>query len=287
VIKIKLPVGFINGLKRLRHFFRSFKNRESERTHFGEEKPKFIIALQRKKWLWRIAMSIFLIVSLIFVTSFTAYITMVLTIRGEEVEVPDLEGLNTTGAVQMLSELDLKLRIEEKRKYSKGVEEGKIINQEPSAGTSVKRNNTIRVTLSAGTRTIVVPSLIGQSARNASSIFASKGLNLSTVAQVHCDYVVTNNIIAQEPPPGAELIRGSRVDILVSLGSTEKLYVMPDLIGKDYERVAPRITGAGFRIGNVYNRRYPGVRPGVIIMQYPKAGYSVSKTDIINLWISE
>jgi beta-lactam-binding protein with PASTA domain len=287
VVKIKLPASLINGLNRIGHFFRSLKDSESEKTRFGQEKPKFIISLQKRKWLWRTLSSITLIALLIFITAFMAYITMVLTIRGEEVNVPDLESLNTTEAIQILSELDLKLRIEEKRQYSKGVEEGKIIKQEPSPGISIKRNNTIRVTLSAGTRTIIVPSLIGQSARNASSIFASKGLNLSTVSQVHCDYVVTNNIIAQEPLPASELIRGSRVNILVSLGSRERLFVMPDLIGKDYDLVAPRITGAGFRIGNVFNRRYPGVRPNVIIMQYPKAGYSVSKTDIINLWISE
>jgi serine/threonine-protein kinase len=132
-----------------------------------------------------------------------------------------------------------------------------------------------------------VPSLIGQSARNAATQFSAKGLNLNWISQVYSDFLATNNVIAQEPPPGAELVRGSRVDILVSLGPREMLYVMPDLIGKEESEVRSVLTQMGFRIGNVYTRRYPGIKSNVIINQYPKAGYAVMKSDIINLWISD
>jgi len=274
-------------LLRLGHIKRSFHERESEKTRFGERKPGFLIALQKRKWLWRLIASILLMSSLVFVTAVTAYITMVVSVKGEETSVPKLMGMTTTEAVQVLSEQDLKLRIIEKRQYSKGVEEGRVIRQEPEPGISIKRNSAIRVTLSAGTRTIVVPSLIGQSARNAASVFSRNGLNLHTISQTHSNQVVMNNIIAQEPSPGTEVVRGSRVNILVSLGPREKFFVMPDLIGKEYEIVSNQLTRGGFRIGNTFYRNYPGVRRDIVIMQYPKAGYSVSKTDIINLWISE
>ncbi len=250
-------------------------------------KPKSLIWLQKHKWLWRIVTTTLILVGLITTTAVTAYITMVFTIKGDEVRVPDLMGMNTTEAVQVLGEKDLKLRINEERQYSKGVEEGRVIKQEPDPGTSVKRSNAIRVTLSAGTKTIIMPDMIGQSARNAASVFSNKGLNLHTIAQVHSEEVVMNNIISQEPPPGTELVRGSRVNILVSLGPREKFFVMPDLIGKDFQMVSNQLVAGGFRIGNTFYRSYPGVRPNVIIQQYPRGGFSVSKTDIINLWVSE
>ncbi|MBN2135329.1 MAG: PASTA domain-containing protein [Acidobacteria bacterium] len=287
MIRVKLPISFGNIIQKIKHFIRSLRHRDSEETVFGSKKPGFLIKLQKRKWLWRLISTTAILFGLILVTSIAAYITMVMTIKGEEVRIPDLEGMTTTEAVEVLTELDLKLKIDEKRQYSKGIEEGKIIQQQPESGTSVKRNNSVKVVLSAGTRLITVPSMIGQSARNASAVFSDRGLNLHMISQVHSEFVVMNNIIAQEPAQGSELIRGSRVNILVSLGPGEKFFVMPDLIGKDYDMVTNQLSANGFRIGNTFHRYYPGAKKDTIIMQFPKAGYSVSKTDIINLWVSE
>lgn len=287
MLKIKLPAGVARFFSEIGHFFRAAADKESDRTRFGREKPRLISNLQKRKWLWSIISGFFLILALVFVAATTAYITMVLSIKGEDVSVPDLYKLTTTEAVQALNDLDLKLKIADERIFSKDIEEGRVLKQEPEAGTSVKRNVSIRVTLSAGMKTVNVPSLVGNSARDAAAVFASKDLNLTNISEIHCNYVVGNNIIAQEPPPGAAMIKGSKVNILVSLGPDEKIYVMPDLIGQDYDRVSNHLEGAGFRIGNVYYHDYPGVKSKVVIMQFPKAGFSIHKTDIINLWVSK
>lgn len=287
MLKIKLPIWLANFFSEVRHFFRSAVNKEGDKTQFGREKPQLIAKLQKRRWLWSVVSGFFMIIALVFVTATAAYITMVLSIKGEDVNVPDLYKMTTTEAVQLLSDIDLKLKIAEERLFSKDIEEGRILRQEPEAGTSVKRNVSVRVVLSAGTKTITVPSLVGNSARDAASVFASKDLNLTNVSEVFCNYIIANNIISQEPPPGSSMLKGSRVNILVSLGAREQIFVMPDLIGQDYDRVVNHLEGAGFRVGNVYYHDYPGAKSKVIIMQFPKAGYSIHKTDIINLWVSK
>jgi beta-lactam-binding protein with PASTA domain len=287
VLKIKLPVGLVRFFSNSGHYFRSVLNKEGDKTEFGREKPKVIADLQKKKWLWSIISGFLMIIALIFVTATTAYITMVLSIKGENVSVPDLYKMTTEDAVRLLSDLDLKLKISDEHIFSKDIEEGRVMRQEPAAGTSVKRNVSIRVVLSAGIKTIIVPSLVGNSARDAAAVFAKNGLNLTNISEIYCNYMISNNIIAQEPLPGSAMIKGSRVNILVSLGAREKVYVMPDLIGQDYSRVINRLEGAGFRIGNVFYHDYPGAEPRIIIMQFPKAGYSIHKSDIINLWVSK
>lgn len=287
MLKIKLPLGVGRFFSNARHYFRSVANKEGDKTEFGREKPKVIADLQKKKWLWSIISGMLMIVALIVVTATTAYITMILSIKGEDVSVPDLYKMSTTEAVKVLGDLDLKLKISDERLFSKDIEDGRVMRQEPDPGTRVKRNVNVRVILSAGTKTIIVPSLVGNSARSASAIFAKNGLNLTNISEVFCDYVVGNNIIAQEPVPGSSMIKGSRVNILVSLGSKEKVYVMPDLIGQNYDRVINHLEGAGFRIGNVFYHEYPGASARMIIMQFPKAGYSIHKSDIINLWVSK
>lgn len=287
MLKIKLPLGIGRFFSNARHYFRSVANREGDKTEFGREKPKVIADLQKKKWLWSVISGMLMIVALIVVTATTAYITMILSIKGEDVSVPDLYKMSTAEAVKVLGDLDLKMKIADERLFSKDIEDGRVMRQEPDPGTRVKRNVSVRVVLSAGTKTIIVPSLVGNSARSASAIFTKNGLNLTNISEVFCDYVVGNNIIAQEPVPGSSMIKGSRVNILVSLGSKEKVYVMPDLIGRNYDRVINHLEGAGFRIGNVFYHEYPGASARMIIMQFPKAGYSIHKSDIINLWVSK
>jgi beta-lactam-binding protein with PASTA domain len=233
VLKIKLPVRLVRFFSNAGHYFRSVLNKEGDKTEFGREKPKVIADLQKKKWLWSIISGFLMILALIFVTATTAYITMVLSIKGENVSVPDLYKMTTEDAVRLLSDLDLKLKISDEHLFSKDIEEGRVMRQEPGAGTSVKRNVSVRVVLSAGIKTIIVPSLVGNSARDAGAVFAKNGLNLTNISEIYCNYMISNNIIAQEPLPGSAMMKGSRVNILVSLGAREEVYVMPDLIGQD------------------------------------------------------
>lgn len=122
--------------------------------------------------------------------------------------------------------------------------------------------------------------------RRAQIMLNTNGFDIGRVSLVYSE---SNKdiVIAQEPSPGIEVMRNSRVNLLVSLGPRPEEFVMPDLEGENASQVLSFLRQNGLRIGNVRRRIYPGASPGIVIQQYPQAGYKVNRESIINLWISQ
>jgi len=202
------------------------------------------------------------------------------------VPVPDVIGLDLQKAKATLQQIDLKLKISTNRQFSNTIEKDRILLQSPAPGTKAKAKSAVKVVLSDGTRTFSIPNLIGLSIRRAQILLNTNGFNLGQVAIVYSPKE-KDIIIAQEPPPGIKVMRDSRVNLLISLGPKPQEYVMPDLSGKSYSQALNFLKDNGFRIGNVRRKSYPGYGPGIVIQQYPQAGFKVNKDSIINLWISQ
>jgi len=202
------------------------------------------------------------------------------------VPVPNIIGMEIEKAKAKLRQLNLKLIISENRQFDDTIAKDLILLQSPAAGTKTKANSAIKAVLSNGTKTFTVPDLIGLSIRRAQIVLSSNGFNLGQVALVHSDKE-KDTVLSQEPPPTMEVMRSSRVSLLVSLGPRPQDYIMPDLSGKSFSQVLPFLKNNGFRIGNVRKKHFPDSRPGIIIQQYPQAGFRVNKDTIIHLWISQ
>jgi len=62
--------------------------------------------------------------------------------------------------------------------------------------------------------------------------------------------------------------------------------LMPDLIERPAAAIVSRLNGLGFRVADIRYSYYPGHDAGIIIGQFPGAGYSVSKRSLISLEVS-
>ncbi|PYS32604.1 MAG: hypothetical protein DMG14_34095 [Acidobacteria bacterium] len=96
----------------------------------------------------------------------SALTAMRFAIRGREVEVPQLAGRTQEEAEQILRGRGLKLRVSSSR-FSSEVAEGRVLEQIPPSGTTLKVDRTVRVLLSLGEQRYAVPNLIGTTWRNA------------------------------------------------------------------------------------------------------------------------
>jgi beta-lactam-binding protein with PASTA domain len=76
------------------------------------------------------------------------------------------------------------------------------------------------------------------------------------------------------------------VDVLLTRGSVETVWVMPDLIGRDFERVRLAFETRGFRIGGVKEQYYEGAAAGTILRQFPLGGYPVSRKDALSFVVA-
>ncbi|MGE3190073.1 MAG: PASTA domain-containing protein [Vicinamibacterales bacterium] len=212
-----------------------------------------------------------------------AAIAMRVAVKAREVTVPDLVGQPVADAKALASGLGLSLRIDEDRRPDPNVPEGHILEQDPAAGASARRQRSVRVWISAGARIAVAPSLLGESERGAQIRLAQEGLAAGTVAEIRSADYPSDVVVAQDPAPGTVT---SEVRLLVNRGEDRATYVMPDLIGLNGDRAAEVMRGRGFRVAIVARASSPGIPPGVVVRQTPQGGYQVHPGDAISLEVS-
>jgi eukaryotic-like serine/threonine-protein kinase len=206
--------------------------------------------------------------------------------KGDFVSVPDLAGQTVAEAAAELADKKLALQADG-TEYSDRFERGRIMLQDPPAGSRIRVNKNIKVVVSGGSEMIEVPPLTGRSLEAAVKTLAEVGLQRGQISQIHTSRHAAGRIIAQEPAPGSPpATRNSAVDLLVSQGEIELKYVMPDLIERPAAATIARLGGLGFRVADIRYSYYAGHDPGIIIDQFPRAGYSVSKRSLISLEVS-
>ena len=231
--------------------------------------------------------SLALMISILIVAAiFSAMTAMRVAIRGREVVVQDLTGKTEAEAKQILERSGLILRVSQSR-FTPGVPEGRIVEQNPPKGTSLKTGRSVKVLVSRGDRKYPVPNLIGGSVRAAQLTLAESKLTLGITDYAHTTEGETATVVYQSPPP--ETVEGTdpKVNILVSLGPLEESYAMPNLVGQSFDSVSAHARIEGFKIGKPNFRKYPGIAPGIVIQQKPQAGYRLSKNDSILLEVSQ
>ena len=155
--------------------------------------------------------------------------------------------------------------------------------QEPAAGTTTRRQRSVRVWVSAGPRLANVPGVVGESDRTAQLRLREDGFEIGPVAEIRTGGTPAGAVVAQEPPPSAP---GTRVALLVNRGGQAMTYVMPDLIGVDGERAAELLRRRGFRVALAGTQPYPGVPAGVVLRQTPAGGFQIAPGEAIALEVS-
>jgi serine/threonine-protein kinase len=209
--------------------------------------------------------------------------SMRVALRAREVQLPNLTGRTANEATAIAADLGLTLKVDDTRRIDPKIAAGRVLAQEPPAGTTARRQRTLKIWLSAGQRASTVPLLIGETERTAQLRLAQDGLTLSEVAEIRSQSFAPDVIVAQTPPAKTT---GPAVALLVNRGERGASYVMPDLIGVNGDRAADILRERGFRVAVVGSTPYPGVAAGVVIRQSPQAGFQIGPGEPISLEVS-
>jgi beta-lactam-binding protein with PASTA domain len=220
----------------------------------------------------------------VFVFSF--YTAMRVEMRSTEVAVPDLAGLTVDEASSEIGPAGLVLQVVDQRNDPR-VPSGRVLEQMPHPGASVRRGRKVKLVLSLGGRVLTVPDLVGHAARAIEIELRQEGFVPGDEARVGSFDVPAGRVLAQVPPANASAVPNSRVHRLVSDGPPAAVWVMPDLTGRPRQEVESWIARAGFRRGAV-RRVAAGARvPGTVVSQSPLAGYPVKSKEIVELAVAE
>jgi serine/threonine-protein kinase len=212
-----------------------------------------------------------------------AVTAMRVALRVREVPVPDLRNHTVAEATAQLQEAGLALTVDQSGRLDPKVPAGRIALQDPAAGAVTRRQRSVRVWMSQGPRITTIPTLTGESERAAQLRLQQDGLAVTSLAEVRSSDFPSGTIIAQEPPGSA---RGTEVALLVNRGERSHNYVMPDLIGVAGSRAVDLLRARGFRVTIVGELPYPGVPAGIVLRQFPAAGFQIAAGDPISLEVS-
>ncbi len=182
-----------------------------------------------------------------------------------------------------MDDAGLTLKVDDNRPFSATVPAGRIASQDPAPGAVVRRGRSVRIWISAGSRSSMVPQLVGESERTAQARVSQDGLEISSVADIRSADLPPGAVVAQDPAPGS---RNTRVGILVNRGERSAGFVMPDLIGAAGDQALEVLRSHGLRVTIVAQQPYPGAPSGIVLRQAPAAGFQVIPDQPISLEVS-
>ncbi len=206
--------------------------------------------------------------------------SMRIALRTREVQVPDLTNRTANEAAALASELGLALKVDDSRRPDSKIAAGRVLAQEPAAGSTARRQRSLRVWLSGGARSSTIPRLVGETERTAELRVSQDGLTLTGLSEIRSPNFAPDIVVAQTPPAKSA---AGQVALLVNRGERGASYLMPDLIGVNGDRAAEILRAHGFRVAVVGSNPYPGVAAGIVIRQSPQAGFQIGPGEPVSL----
>ena len=239
----------------------------------------------RKGWLWRGAGFVLLAAGMTVAAGVGLYVALFFAIHGREVVVPDLTNMTEDEARAALATRQLSVEVSGNRSDPR-TGAGRVLEQEPPPRARIRPQRAIRVVLSAGAQTIEVPSFLGGTARMAQIELKRRGLRLGSVAHAPSAQATVDEVLAQRPAPGASRQKGDVVDLLVSRGLRERVYVMPSLKGLSVERATTILGDGGVKTSVTKAETRSGAQPGSVLDQTPPEGYPVRQRETVHLVVA-
>ncbi|UCD58943.1 MAG: PASTA domain-containing protein [Candidatus Hydrogenedentota bacterium] len=204
--------------------------------------------------------------------------------RGGKVTVPNVANRSVVDALDILSERGLELRKAGARN-SPIIPENYVISQDPIAGTVVKEGTPVSVVISLGSKTSIVPNLVGKSLREARVELNRAGLRAGRFSRMH-DHRARDVVLAQSPEPNRQVDRETPVDMLLSLGLGAREYRLPDLIGLPLEKASKVLEAMGVSIGDITTKLDLAHPQGIILDQAPPPGSLITEGSLVSLVMS-
>ncbi len=215
-----------------------------------------------------------------------AWVAFRRSILGRSVTVPEVVGKTMPEAIRSAHSLGLSVEEQAARaRYDDRIAKHRVLLQQPESGSLAKPSQVIRVVLSLGPRELGVPDLARLSPRAAASRLAQSSLQLGPVSWFR-DAQTPTGIVAQDPEAETPVPKNTAVEVLTNRGLPETRFVMPDLVGRDAERMRARLELFGFRVGSARYDSYEGIPPNTVLKQFPPAGHPISAKEVVSLTVS-
>ena len=208
----------------------------------------------------------------------------IITRHNSELEVPDFTRMTVSEAEDVARRANLRLEVTDSV-FLPRMGRGEIFRQNPVAGSNVKKNRRVLLTInSLQPKKVSMPSVTGYSLRQAKAELVARQLRVGRL--IYVSDMATNNVLAQRyngsrVAPGTLIETESEIDLEVGISSESERTFVPDVIA------LPLTTARDILIDNSLNisklkydksvQNYSDSISGFVIKQSPEPSQSISR----------
>ena len=255
--------------------------RSTQKKGKNKKQNKFIMFIKKHKVLSSIIGLI-----LLFAISLGLTIGIANATRPKEVAIPNLVGKTVDEAKQILDENKLKY-VEEGQEYNAEYEAGQIISQNPTfvENRKIKQNTEVKVVISLGTETTIVPKLKGLTKEEAETAAKDAKIKLDIEEEIS-KTVEAGYIIKQEIEEGETVNAGDTVKVYLSIGTGIKQVVVTSVLYKDEATAKQTLESAGLVVEVEYGEDKTRGN-GVVLKQSIESGKTVDEGTKITITVNK
>ena len=194
------------------------------------------------------------------------------------VPAPNLVGMSLEQALQAAAQVGLQA-VQAETAPDPNAPAGTVIRQNPAPNTPLAPGSQVNLTVSSGAPAFAMPNMINTDGNQAKAFLESQGLQV-TVQEEANGTVQQGAVIRTDPDPGAEVRKGDKVTLYVSLGD---LVQVPDVIGQKQDEAVAAMQQAGLNpdvqegVVGQWGEILKRVDPGEVALTQPEAGASVQR----------
>jgi len=201
----------------------------------------------------------------------------------DEYKIPKFVGSNIEDIKEEYKDIDIEFIITEEQ-FNDEYNEGIIITQNPDEGMNVKLPVKVRLTVSKGSREIVLSNYVNKEARQAELEITEQGLKYVEKTE-YDEEVPAGYVISQYPLAKTKVLSGTDVTITVSKGANEEFAVVPNLIGLTEAEAKAKLTDYELVLGGII-REASDKEEGRVIAQSAPANSELVKKSKVTLTLS-
>jgi eukaryotic-like serine/threonine-protein kinase len=236
----------------------------------------------RLEWLFRMALMLFILTSVAFLSALTA---IRFSIQGREVAMPDVVGKKANDAQLILRGLGLGMTVEDRIYNPLPVDQ--VVRQSPPPNLRVKLGQYAHVVLSLGPQKVSIPSLTGSSIRMARIQLLRGGMQIGEISSSYLPGWPADAVVQQNPPAGTTDVTSPHENVLVSLGPRPPSFPMPDLVGLSLGDAEARLASAGLKVSKLNLAPSADSAHGTVVGEIPPRGARVDPAASIELNVAE
>ncbi|MGA0877789.1 MAG: PASTA domain-containing protein [Ilumatobacteraceae bacterium] len=202
--------------------------------------------------------------------------------------VPALAGLDQGSALNLVTEFAW--NVETVEEFNDDIALGQVIRTDPPEGSQLRSGGSITFFVSSGPSPVPLTDIVGMKADTARMALTDAGFVVGEEILQYSDTVPEGSVlgiqVAEQPnlQAGAEVVKGTTIDILVSQGPTPA--EIPSLIGLTVDSATALLENLGLKL-NRADTQFSSEHPaGAIIAQSPAAGELLAPGKAVTVSIS-